>query len=352
MSLITRRRMMLVIGLFALFALAVLGWAPLVGAEKVDARQAVAALLAHLRAPAAGPLTDIQASILFELRLPRILLAFMTGAALGVVGAVFQAMLRNPLATPETLGVAAGGSFGAVVAMFIPAYLPRLAFTWGAFSHVQVFAFGGSLLAVLVIYALARAGKRVSTLELILAGVTMSTIFSALLLAVTYFASPNMLVNMTRWMMGGLDVASWAIVGSVAPFMAVGLGALLLMGRAYDQVSFGEEMARGRGINVARLQLLSFMFGSLATASVVAVAGPIGFVGLIVPHSVRRLVGADHRLLLPCAFFAGGGFLVLCDTFARTVIAPTELPVGIITALLGGPFFIYLLIRGRMAGRL
>jgi iron complex transport system permease protein len=153
-------------------------------------------------------------------------------------------------------------------------------------------------------------------------------------------------------MMGGLDVASWSIILSVLPFMALGLGALLLMGRGYDQVSFGEEMARGRGVNVARLQLLSFLFGSLATASVVAVAGPIGFVGLIVPHSVRRLVGADHRLLLPCAFFAGGGFLVLCDTFARTIIAPTELPVGIITALLGGPFFLYLLIRGRMSGRL
>jgi iron complex transport system permease protein len=210
----------------------------------------------------------------------------------------------------------------------------------------------GAILAVLVIYLLARTGDRISTMELLLAGVTLGMIFSALILAVRYFASPNMLMGMDRWMMGSLDVSSWPLVRSVLPFLVPGLGALLLMARGFDQISFGEEMALGRGVNVARLQKQAFFFGSLATASVVAVAGPIGFVGLIVPHTVRRMVGPDHRVLLPCTLFAAGGFLVLCDTFARTVIAPTELPVGIITSLIGGPFFIYLIVKARRNGKI
>lgn len=344
---LTRRRMLLTTGAFALFALAVVVAAPLVGSVKIDPFHAWAGALAWLRAPAAAAQSNMDADILFTMRLPRIALAFLIGASLGVVGAAFQAMLRNPLATPETLGVASGGSLGAVVAMLAPAIFPRIGFSWGPFSHVQLFAFGGALLAISIIYWLARRGGRVPTLELLLAGVTMSIIFSALMLAVTYFASPFMLVNMTRWLMGGLDVASWRSVAGVWTLAVPGITALLLMARGYDQISFGEELAQGRGVNVARLQKLSFIFGSLAVAAVVAVAGPIGFVGLIVPHTVRRMTGPDHRLLLPCVFFAGGGFLVLCDTFARTVIAPTELPVGIITALLGGPFFIYLLVRGK-----
>lgn len=351
MSLLTRRRLLLWVGLFALLALAAMLASPMVGAERINSLRAVGAWLTQVpEARSAEVATEVD--IFFYLRLPRILLAFLTGAALGVVGAVFQAMLRNPLATPYTLGVASGGSFGAVVAMFLPALMPAIAFSWGPFNHVQCFAFLGAVLAVGLIYLLARSGDKVSTMELLLAGVTMGMIFSALILAVRYFASPNMLVGMDRWMMGGLDASSWPVVLSVLPFLVPGLVALLLMARGYDQVSFGEDMALGRGVNVARLQKLSFLFGSLATASVVAVAGPIGFVGLIVPHTVRRLVGPDHRVLLPCTLFAAGAFLVVCDTFARTIIAPTELPVGIITSLLGGPFFIYLLIKGRSTGKL
>lgn len=351
MSILTRRRLILMTSGFILFALATMFLAPFLGAEHVNPFRAIATRLAQPEAAwSQDARTEI--SILFDLRLPRILLAFLTGAALGVVGAVFQALLRNPLATPYTLGVASGGSFGAVVAMFLPAFIPSIAFTWGPFNYVQCFAFAGSILAVGVIYLLARSGDRVSTMELLLAGVTMGMIFSALILAVRYFASPNMLVGMDRWMMGGLDVSDWPVVLSVLPFLLPGIIVLMLMARGFDQISFGEDMAMGRGVNVARLQKVAFFFGSLATASVVAVAGPIGFVGLIVPHTVRRLVGPDHRVLLPCTFFAAGGFLVVCDTFARTIIAPTELPVGIITSLLGGPFFIYLLIKGRQSGKL
>lgn len=347
MSLKSRRRMAFIIGLFALATLATACLTPLAGSERIEPGK----VLAWLRVGAeAGPDAEIQASILFTLRLPRIALALLAGGALGVVGAVFQAMLRNPLATPETLGVAAGGTFGAVAAMFLPAWAPWLAFSVGAFSQVQVFAFGGALLATAIIYWLAR-GERISALELLLAGVTMSVIFSALMLAVTYFASQEQLVNMTRWMMGGLDVTGWPAVWGVLPMLLPGVGALMLMARSYDMLAFGEELAQGRGVNVGRLIKLTFLFGSLATAAVVAAAGPIGFVGLIVPHTVRRMVGADHRLLLPCAFLAGGTFLALCDTLARSLMGAAELPVGIITALLGGPFFIHLLLRRRGGGR-
>jgi iron complex transport system permease protein len=351
MSLMTPRRMVFTISGFALFALATMALSPLTGAERISSSRAIAHWIKGEsgRQPAE---IDTEVDIFFYLRLPRIVLAFLTGAALGVVGAVFQAMLRNPLATPYTLGVAGGGSFGAVVAMFLPAFAPVVAFKWGPFNYVQCFAFAGSILAVAVIYLMARTGGRISTMELLLAGVTMGMIFSALILAVRYFSSPNMLVGMDRWLMGGLDVGGWGVVVSVLPFLLPGVAVLMAMAAGYDQISFGEELATGRGVNVHRLQKMTFLFGSLATASVVAVAGPIGFVGLIVPHTVRRLVGPAHCLLLPCTFFAAGGFLVVCDTLARTVIAPTDLPVGIITALLGGPFFIYLLIQGRRTGKM
>lgn len=343
MALLTSRRFVTLVGLFALFALAAACVAPLVGAEPVSAWRAVGW---WLRGGPAGE-RPVAVDIFFFLRLPRILLAFLAGATLAVVGAVFQALLRNSLATPYTLGVDSGGSLGAVVAIFLPTRLPWLAFHWGPFSQVQLFSFFGSSLAVFMIYLLAQGRGRISTLELLLAGVTMGSIFSALILAVRYFASPELLVSMDRWTMGGLDVTGYENVLALLPLLLPGLVILFVQARGFDQIVFGEELAQGRGVNVQRLQKLAFFGGSLATSSIVAVSGPIGFVGLIVPHAVRALVGPDHRLLLPCVFFAGGGFLILCDTFARTIIAPTELPVGIITSLLGGPFFIYLLIRMR-----
>jgi iron complex transport system permease protein len=157
---------------------------------------------------------------------------------------------------------------------------------------------------------------------------------------------------MDRWMMGQLSASDWGAVWPVVPLLAPALIVLLALARPLDQVVMGEALAGGRGVDVARLQRLAFIFGSLAVGAVVAVAGPIGFVGLIVPHTVRRLVGPGHGLMLPCTLLAGGGFLVICDTIARTAYGAAELPVGIVTALLGGPFFIYLLVQGRRRGRM
>ena len=351
MPLLTPRRFVLTCGAYLLFALVTIGISPLLGAEPISPVRAFGAWLAWLGEPSGAKMPPV-VDIFFYQRLPRIVLAFMTGAALALVGAVFQALLRNPLATPFTLGVASGGSFGAVLAFFLPTYLPLLAFRWGPFHHEQCFSLAGSLLAMSMIWCLARTSGRISTMELLLAGVTMGMIFSSLIMGVRYFASPHIVVNMDHWLMGGLNVTGYREVISVLPLLVPGALVLLSLARPLDQLSLGEEMASGRGVNVVRMQVLAFFFGSMAVASVVAVAGLIGFVGLIVPHTVRRLTGPDHRLLLPCTVLAGGGFLVLCDMVARTLLAPTEIPVGIITSVLGGPFFIYLLVQGRRTGRM
>ena len=354
MPLLTRRRFYLTIALFAFIALIVVMAAPGFGSMPLNPLKVLRAWLAGRGEP-----RSVEFDILLGLRLPRVALAFLAGAALGLTGAVFQALLRNPLAEPYTLGVASGGSLGAVVCLFLPTLalrlgsegarraLDALARGWGPFSGVQIFSLAFSLLMVTVIYALARGRSRISTMGLLLAGVTLGLICSAAILLIRYLSEPNLVVVMDRWLMGGLDVTGWKSLWPVLPILVPGAAILLSQARRYDQMAFGDELAAGRGVNVARLQKVSFFGGSLLTASVVAVAGPIGFVGLIVPHTVRRIVGPDHRLLLPCVFFAAGAFLVICDTAARTLFSPQELPVGIITSLLGGPYFLYQLIRGR-----
>jgi iron complex transport system permease protein len=182
---------------------------------------------------------------------------------------------------------------------------------------------------------------------LLLAGVTVSILCGAMTQLIRYLASPNQMVMMDHWMMGGLDVIGYRELSALLPLLLPGLTLLLSQMGTLNHLSLGEEMALGQGIDVATVQKLSFIGGGLATTGAVSLAGPIGFVGLLVPHAVRRLSGFDHRILLPGSFLAGGAFLVACDTVARTVVSPTEMPVGIITALVGGPFFVYLLLKKR-----
>ncbi|MCE5229323.1 iron ABC transporter permease [bacterium] len=345
MSRVTPARFIAVVGAFLLVAIAAMAVAPFIGSETIHP---AAAMREWLRNPDAR---SVDVDILIYIRLPRILAGMLAGAALAMVGALFQALLRNPLATPYTLGVASGGSFGAVVAIYLPALIPGLALSWGPIGLVQIFAFAGSLFAIVMIYMLARTGGKLSTNELLLAGVTMGLIFSALIMAARYFASPNVLRNMDIWMIGQLTGATWSDIGPLAMLVIPSIIGMLALARPLDQIALGEELAGGRGVNVARLQVGAFFLGSLATGAVVAVAGPIGFVGLLVPHAVRRIVGPGHVLLLPCVMLAGGAFLIVCDTLARSVWHAAELPVGILTALLGGPFFIGLLIRGRRTGK-
>jgi iron complex transport system permease protein len=289
----------------------------------------------------AVPFADnVDAQIFFIARLPRALAAALVGGTLAAAGVVFQGLLRNPLATPYTLGVSAGASLGAMVAITFGS-------AW-AMESVASASLVGAFLAVAIVYALATARHRgLSTTVLLLAGVTLNAFFSALILFVQYVGDFAQTFRALRWLMGDLDVAGYTPIVYAVPFVAVSFVAFAWLARPLNLLSIGAEAAGTRGVNVLVAQRVAFFAASLATGAAVSVGGPIGFVGIIVPHLVRLVVGADHRLVLPASTFFGAAFLVGCDVIARTVLAPVELPVGIITAVIGGPFFLWLLIRQR-----
>jgi len=315
-----------------------------------------AAIAAVLAAPFVGPTPlafrdvfstslpfaeNIDAQIFFLARLPRALAAALVGGTLATAGVVFQALLRNPLATPYTLGISAGASLGAMVAITFGASLP-LALPFGGVTGASL---AGAGLAVLVVYALASARHSgLSTTVLLLAGVTMNAFFSALILFVQYLSDFTETFRALRWLMGDLDVAGYTPILAALPLIALALTGFAWLARPLNLLTLGADAAATRGVDVVRAQRVAFFTGSLATGAAVSIGGPIGFVGIIVPHLVRLIVGADHRLVLPASFGFGAAFLVACDVLARTAMAPMELPVGIITALIGGPFFLYMLI--------
>jgi iron complex transport system permease protein len=278
--------------------------------------------------------------IFWAIRLPRIVFAWLVGFSLALVGTLYQSVLRNELATPYTLGVSSGGALGAVLAIKTGAAI-SIAF----FNTVVVFSMAGSLATILLVYMIARSRVGLSPLTLILAGVTVGMVFSSVNLFIHYLADFTETYLMIRWMMGGLQVTGWDFLISLLPFSALAFVWFFYHSPALNLMSSGEEVARSKGVDVRRMQKTAFIGGSVLIGMVVALAGPIGFVGLIVPHLVRLVVGPDHRYLIPAAAFFGGLFLIWCDTIARMIIAPAELPVGVITAILGGPFFIWLLIR-------
>ncbi|HXH07356.1 MAG TPA: iron ABC transporter permease [Vicinamibacterales bacterium] len=332
---VTRGRLLTTVVLFGAPALAVLAAAPLVGSVPIDLARAFDR---SLPAP-----ENVDAQILFVARLPRVAAGALVGAALAAAGVVFQALLRNPLATPYTLGVSAGAALGAMLAI-----AGEWSFAAAGLPAVPLASLAGAFGAVAIVYALSRARREgLSTGVLLLAGVTLNAFFSALILFVQYLADFAETFRALRWLLGDLDVASYGPLLAALPLMALAGAVFAWLARALNALSLGAEAAAARGVDVARAQRLAFFSGSLATGAAVSIAGPIGFVGIIVPHLVRRLVGADHRLVLPASALAGATMLVACDTIARTALAPVELPVGVITALLGGPFFLWLLIRRR-----
>ena len=288
------------------------------------------------------PLADnVDAQIFFLARLPRSLAAALVGGTLAAAGVVFQGLLRNALATPYTLGISAGASFGAMTAITFGSSIPVLGWT-----GVTGASLAGATLAVAVVYVLASARHSgLSTTELLLAGVTMNSFFSALILFVQYLSDFTETFRALRWLMGDLDVAGYQPIIGGLPLIMIALAGCAWLARPLNLLSLGADAAATRGVDVRRAQRIAFFCGSLATGAAVSIGGPIGFVGIIVPHLVRLVVGADHRLVLPASFFFGAAFLVACDVISRTVMAPLELPVGIITALIGGPFFLWLLIR-------
>lgn len=286
---------------------------------------------------------NVDAQIFFVARLPRTLAGALVGAMLASAGVVFQGLLRNPLATPFTLGVSAGAALGAMLAITFGSSLH-----WLGVPLAPLASFLGSLVAVAVVYFLASARHRgLSTNVLLLAGVTMNAFFSALILFVQYFADFAETFRILRWLMGDLDISSYQPLLTALPLVIVSFAVFAWLARPLNLLSLGADAAESRGVDVTRAQRAAFISASLATGAAVSVGGPVGFIGIIVPHLVRLLVGSDHRIVLPASALFGAAFLIACDALARTVMSPLELPVGVITALIGGPFFLWLLVRQR-----
>jgi iron complex transport system permease protein len=284
-----------------------------------------------------GDPTDV--AIVRRLRLPRAVLAALVGGALAASGATFQALLRNPLAEPYILGVSGGAAVGAVGAIVLtgaPASGPVVA----------VSAFAGAILAILLVFRVAASvGKALDTRILLLAGVVVGAFFNACILLALTFADTEDFRSALFWMMGSFSGATWRGIGTLAAAMVPAILLLFALARSLDLLAVGEETAAFLGVRTERTKLLAYATASLLAGAAVAVSGVIGFVGLVVPHVVRMLWGGDHRFLLPASVLLGATFTVLADTLARTAAAPTELPIGVVTAFVGVPFFVYLLRR-------
>jgi iron complex transport system permease protein len=286
-------------------------------------------------------------TIIFELRLPRVLTAMLVGGGLALAGTVFQALLRNPLADPYVIGTAAGASLGAVIGIVAPLLLPGLAIgaatAWLGLGIVQLLAFAGGLGTVLLVYAVARGNGSAPVVTLLLVGYAVSSILAAGI-ALLMFASGRALGAIFGWLMGSLAGASWVDLGFAAPLLAVSFVLLLARWRRLNVLLLGDAQASHLGLEVEREKLALTMLATLATSAAVAISGTIGFVGLVVPHLLRLMIGPDHRLLLPASLLFGATLLVVADLGARLA---GGIPVGIITALIGAPFFIWLLRRSR-----
>jgi len=284
---------------------------------------------------------NVDAQIFFVARMPRVFAGAVVGAALAAAGVVFQALLRNALATPFTLGVSAGASLGAMLAIVFGATISA-----GPFSAVPLASLLGAGIAAAIVYRLATMQDRaMSTTVLLLAGVTLNSFFSALIMFVQYIADFAQVYRAARWIMGDLDVGSFDPIVAALPMLVIAFAMFAWLPSSLNLLSVGADAASARGVDVGRTQRLAFVSASLATAAAVSLAGPIGFIGIVVPHLVRLIVGVDHRLVLPASALFGAAFLVMCDLAARTLLAPLEIPVGVITAILGGPFFLWLLVR-------
>ena len=283
------------------------------------------------------------AQVFFVARLPRVVAAAIVGAGLALSGVVFQALLRNPLASPDTLGVSAGATLGAMLALTAHAD-----FSFLGVSVVPLTSFAGALGALTIVFALSLARRRgTSSTVLLLGGIAIAALLNAAGRFIQYLADVTETFRTVQWLMGSLDVGSYApILASLVPFGISCVGFATLP-RVLDLVSLGEEAAEARGVDVVRTERIALVSASLSAGAAVSLGGPVLFVGIIVPHMVRLIVGADHRLVLPASALFGAAFLIICDLVARTVIAPIEMPVGIITAIIGGPFFLWLLFRGR-----
>ena len=306
----------------------------MIGSVKVSSLRTISILLQSLLGME-GAGTETERTILLSLRLPRAILAGFVGAGLSVSGTTFQALLRNPLADPYILGVSSGAAVGAIIAIL-------LGFSTFSFG-LPLASFLGSFLTILAVFYFGRQDGKIHPNTLLLAGVIVSSFLSALIMFFISLSQKEELHTIIFWLMGDFSFSSGRAILIVSPYILLGVFLLYLRSRHLNLILSGEENAVQLGVDVERLKWVSYLSASLVTAASVSVCGLIGFVGLIIPHAVRLIFGPDHRLLIPASALIGASFLVASDTLARTLLAPTELPVGVVTAAFGGPFFMYLL---------
>ncbi len=313
-----------------------------VGAVRIAPGDTISIVLSHLGVHSAEDVDPQQDAILWAIRLPRVLLGALVGGALAVSGAALQGVFRNPLADPGIIGVSSGAAFGAVLAIF---------FGLGAEIRggLQLAAFVGGVVTAFVVYALARYEGRTETVTLILTGVAVAAIAAAGVGFVIARADDDQLRDIVFWSLGSLGGSTWTLVGSTLPFIALGSAVCVVRAKQLDLMALGEREARHLGLDTERERTLLIAGTTLATSAAVAAVGVVAFVGLVVPHLVRLAIGPAHRLLLPTTFILGAALLVLADLVARTATAPVELPLGVVTALIGGPFFLWLIARTRRA---
>ncbi|MFC1968396.1 FecCD family ABC transporter permease [Chloroflexota bacterium] len=296
------------------------------------------------------PLLDIAqtwqstiSTIVLEIRLPRVILAGLVGASLATAGATYQGLFRNPLADPYLIGVSQGAALGAVTGFLLPVTWHNL-----GFSIIPLLAFTGAVVATAAVYGLARVGKTVPVTTLILAGVALGALLGSIV-SYLIISSGEKMHGIIFWLMGSFSLSQWSEIGIVLPYVVTGIAVILIFARLLNVMQLDEEQAQQLGINVERLKIILLAAATLITAASVSFVGTIGFVGIITPHAVRLIWGADHRFLLPLSVLSGAIFMILADLVARTVLAPTEIPIGVITAICGAPFFLYLLRRRKKA---
>jgi iron complex transport system permease protein len=330
---------MIMAGLIILLIISMLS-AMIMGAVSIGWKNVIVIILEALpfyEPVSAAEIAPVYRDILLQIRIPRVLLAAAVGSSLAVAGAVFQGLFRNPMADPYVIGISSGAALGAVFAM-----LSGFSLALGGFGAVPLFAFAGGITTIILVYSMARVGRAVPVMTLLLAGIAVSAFLSALVSLLTYFAGEK-LHQVIFWMMGGLGGATWHQVRVMIPYALVGYICVSLFSRELNAMLLGEETASNLGVDTEKVKKILLAGASLLVAAAVSTSGIIGFVGLVVPHFVRLIAGPDHRFLIPASALLGGSLLIATDALARIVIAPSELPVGIITALIGAPMFVYLL---------
>jgi cobalamin transport system permease protein len=339
---LVRRRKLMVLGILGLALIVAVVIAVALGAVYIPVFTTARIITSRL--PLIGRLIHAdwdaaQETVILSVRLPRVLVALLVGMALALAGAIFQGLFRNPMADPSFVGSVQGAALGATIAFFF-----GIKIGIGSLSTVPIFAFAGSLAAIAVVYLITRTGGRVSVASLLLVGLAFSS-FLASIVSTLMIISQDRLHNIFYWLMGGVGGANWDMVLAVIPFILIGSAVSIIFAKDLNLLMLGEERALQLGLEAERFKWIMLAIASLVVGAAVSVSGIIGFVGLMTPHIVRQLTGPDHRFLIPGSLLAGGLFLVVADTLARLVMAPNELPLGIVTAFFGAPFFIYLLKR-------